>query len=333
MRAAIIHQFGNPEVLTVVTDYPEPNVQENQVVIRVHAAGVNPLDWHTRRGELQLIRGKKFPMILGNDVAGVVVQRGRKVTQFQEGDQVYGMIDPNSSLSWTKFTQCGAYAELAVTREETLARKPDSLSYEEAAAIPLACLTAYQALLRKARLQPGDTILINGASGGVGVFAVQLAKAWGATVTAVCSESNRELVAQLGADTIINYQKEHITDLQEQFDCIYDVAVTTSFSQCRHLLTERGVFISNLVNPFNLASSWLFPVLRVVGCRKYNTFAFVVPSGADLQAISLMIQEQRLRPIIDTVYALHEIREAHKYSESGHVRGKIVVNICEQANT
>lgn len=329
MRAAIIQQFGNPEVLTVVTDYPEPRVQDNQVMIRVHAAGVNPLDWHTRRGELQLIRGKKFPMILGNDVAGVVVQCGRNVTQFQEGDPVYGMIDPNPSLSWTKFTQCGAYAELAVTREETLARKPENLSYEEAAAIPLACLTAYQVLLRKARIQPGDAILINGASGGVGLFAVQLAKVLGATVTAVCSERNRELVTRMGADTVINYQQETLTNLQRQFTCIYDVAVTTSFSQCRHLLTKRGVFISNLVNPVNLVSSWLFPVLQVAGFRKYNTFAFVLPSGEDLNAISTMIQEQQIRPIIDKIFTLHEIRKAHEYSEDGHVRGKIVVNMCE----
>lgn len=327
MRAAIIKEFGNPEVLTVVQSHPEPNLQDNQVKVRVHAAGVNPLDWLTRRGDLKLMRGRKFPMILGNDISGVVVQTGPGATKFKEGDQVYGMIDPRPSLSWTKFTQCGAYAELAVTREETLARKPKNLSHEEAAAIPLACLTAYQVLLRKARIQNGDHILINGASGGVGLFAVQLAKAWGATVTAVCSGHNHELVVQMGADRVIDYRKENIEETEGQFSCIYDVAVSTSFSKCRHLLSKRGVFISNIVNLRNLISSFLFPMAQFVGFKQRNTYAFVLPSGEDLEAISVMIKEGHIRPIIDKTYRLDDIRAAHEHGESGHARGKIIIDV------
>ncbi len=331
MRAAIINQFGSSDMLTVVNNHPSPKIEDNQVLIRVYAAGLNRIDFLTRQGDLKGVRGKKFPMILGNDIAGVVVERGRNATQFQVGDAVYGMIDPNPSLSWTKFTQSGAYAEFAVTREETLAKKPDNLSYEEAAAIPLACLTAYQALLQKGQIQPGKSILINGAAGGVGVFAVQLAKAWGANITAVCSERDRELVTSLGADSVINYKEENITDLQRQFDCIYDVAVTTSFSECRHLLTENGVFISNIVNAGNFMSSLLFPIGRMFGFRKFSTFAFVFPSGEDLKTISTMVEKGDIRPILDKQFSLDEIREAHDYSESGKARGKVVINISNEA--
>jgi len=327
MRAAIIERFGSPEVLTIVDDFPEPNFQENQVLLRVHAAGLNPLDIKTRQGELKFIRGAKFPMVLGNDASGVIVKCGNQVTEFQEGDQVYCMLDPNASLSWTRFTQCGAYAEFAVTRAETLAVKPAVLSYEEAASIPLACLTGYQALQKKMSVCQDPQVLINGASGGVGVYAVQLAKAWGATVTAVCSEKNRDLIMQLGADKVIDYRKQNITRLDDKFDIIYDVAVTTPFSRCRHLLNNKGVFISNLVNPFNLISTALYPLLRFIGFRKKNTFAFVKPSGEDLSAISAMIQEQKIRAVIDKVYTLEEIREAHSYSENGRICGKVVVKI------
>ena len=327
MKAAIINNFGDLAVLKVVTNHPEPLIADNQVEIEVKAASINPLDILTRTGALKFIRQQNFPIVLGNDVAGTVVNCGSQVTHFKEGDHVYGMIDPRSKLAWNKFTHSGAYAERAITREGTLAHKPHNISFEEAAAIPLACLTAYQALLRKACLGSNDRILINGASGGVGTFAVQLAKEWGANVTAVCSGKNFELVAGLGADHVFDYKKTDIREINDQYNCIYDVAVTTSYSQCRHLLVDTGVFISNIASVQNILSSWFHPALRLFGMQRQNTFAFVHPSGKDLTAITKMIEMEKIKPIIDRMFTLDEIQEAHHYVESGKTKGKVVIKI------
>jgi len=325
VQAAVINRFGGAEALELVQDHPEPQVADNQVLVQVHAAGLNPLDIKTRRGELRWIRGAKFPMVLGNDASGVVVKCGRQVTEFQLGDTVYGMFDPRSTPSWTGFTRSGAYAELAVTRAETLTTKPDRLSHVEAAAIPLACLTAYQALTQRASVQPGSRVLINGASGGVGVYAVQLAKAWGASVTAVCSERTHDVVRRLGADRLVDYRRCDVTQVDGEFDVIYDVAVKSSFSACRHLLADDGVFISNIVGPGSLVGTIAAPLLCAFGARKKNTFAFVRPRGDDLCEVSTLIRRNAIRPVIDRVFPLEEIRAAHAYAEEARRCGKVVV--------
>lgn len=327
MKAAIIRKFGSPDVLEYVDNYPEPQLHNNQVLIKVYASGVNPLDFRIRKGELKFITGSRFPMILGNDVCGVIVKCGSDVRNFKVGDEVYGMIDSNKKSSVSGFAKSGAYAEYCVTREDTLSLKPDSITGEEAASFPLCCLTAYQALVYKANIKSGDKILINGASGGVGVHAVQIAKALGANVTAVCSAKNTEEIRKLGADTVIDYKENDISKLNQKFDIIYDVVVTTSYGKCKNIMNKKAVFISNIANPVNMLATYFYPLLKLFGINQRNTFAWVKPSGKDLSIIAAMVDEGKVRPVIEKIYSFNGISEAHKYIESGRVRGKLVIKV------
>lgn len=330
MRAAIISRYGGPDQIEIRNDVPEPSVSEHQVLVRVCAAGLNPLDLRTRAGNLRWFRGDVLPFTPGNDASGVVVRCGSAVTRFREGDEVYGMFDPGERLSWARFTRSGACAEYAVTREDTLALKPSSLSHEQAAAIPVSCLTAWQVL--KDRLaSPGKRVMINGASGGVGVFAVQLAKALGAHVTAVCSDRHLAAVANLGADEVIDYRQKDIRTLSQRFDIIYDVAVTTSFCRCAHLLEKDGVFISNIATPGSVLASGLYPLLSLLGFRKRNTFAFVVPSGHNLRDLGAYFDQGVMRPVIDRVFPLDSLADAHRYLENERGLGKVVVQLSGSA--
>ncbi|HEX2993432.1 MAG TPA: NAD(P)-dependent alcohol dehydrogenase [Anaerolineales bacterium] len=328
MKAAVIRRFGSPEVLEIVRDYPCPTPLPNQVLLRVKTAGINPLDCKPRQGQLYLLEGARFPIILGNDVSGTIVEVGSAVTKFKVGEDVFCFLDADSQPSWTGFAKGGAYAEFAVTRADTLALKPKLMSHTEAASVPLAALTAYQ-VFQRIGVKSGAKVLINGASGGVGSFAVQFAKNLGCFVTAVCSENKRAVAVSSGADQIINYKEHPITGLQATYDVIYDVAMTTSFAQCRHLLSQTGIFVSNanLTNPLNMLTTWFFRGLRFVGVQQRTEFAWVKPSGGDLEAIAQMIDKGFLRTAIDRVYALEDIRLAHEYSESGRVQGKIVIDI------
>lgn len=326
MRAAIIRKFGPPECIDVVEDFPIPEVKDNQVLVRVYASGLNPLDLMTRTGQLKFVRGRRLPIVLGNDASGVIVRRGKSVEEFQEGDEVYGMLDPNEQLSCTRFTQSGACAEYAVTRAETLALKPPHLSHVEAASVPLACLTAYQAL-KKASWHQGGEVLINGASGGVGVFALQLAKAWGARVTGVCSARNGDRVLRLGADEVVDYRADDLGKFNNKFDTIYDVAASLSFFKCAPCLKKGGVFISNIINVSNFTYTQLAPLISLVGYRKMNTFAFVLPSGKDLRVISEMINSGDIYPVVGKTFPVRDIIDAHRHLEGDRPFGKIVVTI------
>ena len=265
-------------------------------------------------------------MILGNDLSGIVVECGKDVSQFHPGDLVFGMIDPNPVLAWNGFTQCGAYAEFAVARADTLAHKPESISHVEAASIPLVALTAYQALGTDLK---NKDVLINGASGGVGTFAVQLARAAGARVTAFCSEPNREAVRDLGAREVYDYRKQSVTDLPGQFDVIYDVAVTLKYSECHELLKPDGRFISNLISPSNFLSTILQPALKPFCHGRINTYAFVKPSGQELEEISKLIELGHIRPVIDRVFDLQDVAAAHEHSQKSRGYGKVVLNVAE----
>lgn len=327
MKAIIIHRFGTPEVLELAHNHPNPVVGDNQVLLKVHAAGINPLDWKIRQGQLRFLLGADFPIILGNDASGVIVGVGSAVTRFKAGDEVFCLLDAHAKPSWNGFAKSGAYAELAVTREDTLANKPQSMSHQEAASVPLAALTAYQTLRDRVKVKEGDKILINGASGGVGLFATQFAKILGGNVTAVCSGRNQGMVLGLGADKVVNYKERRISDLDERYDIVYDVAATSSFSQCRNILTGNGVYISNIASPSAMLSTLLAPAMRIFGRNNRNGYAWVRPSGADLKEISQLIDEGKIRTVIDHVYPMEAIREAHTYSETGQARGKLVVNI------
>lgn len=326
MRAAIIRKFGPAEFIKVVDDHPTPEIKDNQVLVRVYASGLNPLDIMTRKGQLKLVRDRKLPVVLGNDASGVIVRCGKSVADFQVGDEVYGMFDPAARLSCTKFTQSGACAEYAATRADTLALKPPHLTHVEAASIPLACLTAYQAL-RKASWHRGGEVLINGASGGVGVYALQMAKAWGARVTGVCSAKNIDLVLRLGADDVADYRSHDFGDFNDKFEAIYDVAVSMSFHRFAKLLKNNGTFISNRISVSNFLYTQFAPLISLAGYQKRNTFAFVLPSGSDLRAISEMFSSGNMHPVVGKTFPINDIVDAHRELESGLSFGKIVVTI------
>ncbi len=315
--------------MELASDHPEPTPAPNQVLIKVNTAGINPLDWKICEGQLKFLLGARFPMILGNDVSGEIVAVGRDVHRFSVGDEVFCLVDTLPDPSWTGFARSGAYAELAVTREDTLAFKPHSMTHREAASVPLAALTAYQSLVHKAGIKPGDAVLINGASGGTGIFAVQMTKALGGFVTAVCSGDNQEMVAGLGADRVVDYRAHPVSDLDETYDIIYDAAAVTSFSQCRTLLKTSGVFISNLPDPLGMLAKFSYPLTRIWGGGKRRDFAWVKSSGGDLEAIRQMIDAGKLRTVLDRTYRMETIREAHDYNRSGRVRGKLVVEFTD----
>jgi 2-desacetyl-2-hydroxyethyl bacteriochlorophyllide A dehydrogenase len=327
MKAIVINQFGTPDVLKIQSDIPTPSISSDQVLIKIYAAGINPLDWKIRQGDLKFILGSEFPMVLGNDASGVIVEVGSAIQNFKIGDEVYCLLDTSTKAALTGFAKSGAYAQMAVTREDTLSLKPKVMTHSEAASVPLAALTAYQALHYKAKIKSGDKVLINGASGGVGIFATQLAKLAGANVTAVCSEANTDMVTSLGADIIINYKSQKVTELDGNFDIIYDIAGSITFSECKKRLTSTGVFISNLASLANMLSSVLYPITSALGFKKKNTFAWVKSSGKDLTTISKLINNGQLTTVIDGTYKMEEIKEAHFYSQSGRIKGKIVLDI------
>jgi NADPH:quinone reductase-like Zn-dependent oxidoreductase len=323
MKAAVIKQFGKTNVFEIIDNYPEPMLQPNQVMIKVHSTSINPLDLNIRKGLLKLFLGSKFPMILGNDVAGKIIQCGKDITNFQVGDEVYCMSDSNKKMSFWGFSKPGTYATFVVTREDTLSLKPKNLTFEESAVIPLCSLTAYQALVEIANIKDGDKILINGASGGVGVFAVQIAKSYGAHITCVCSSKNIRKLTELNVDKILDYTKTDILKIKDQFDIIYDVASNHKYNNIKHLLKKSGIYISNIA-PIIV---FLFPFLRKI--RKIHRFAFtwVVPSGENLKKITEKIERNEIKPIVDKIFPLEEIDLAHNYCENGKPFGKISITI------
>lgn len=327
MKAAIINRFGDSNVFEIENELPIPEPKQNQVLVQVKATSVNPLDWKTRNGELKAVLGSKFPMIIGNDISGIVVKCGEKVSGFKKGDSVYGMADTNEKPSWFGFAATGAYAQYVCTRADTLTIKPENISFEEAASVPLCGLTAYQSLVKKLKINENDHVLINGASGGVGVFSVQIAKAFGAKVTAIAAERNKDLLFELGADYFYNYEKTSILDLDSKFDIIYDVVANSSYKQTKHLLTSTGIYMSNIPNPIAAIIPWL----RTSNKFKKKTFAWVTPSGKDLSEISKLIELGEVKAVIDKIYSLEEIKEAHEQSEKGKVTGKISVKISDNS--
>jgi len=286
--------------------------------VRVRAAGVNPVDWKIRRGDLRLILWIRFPYVPGGDVAGEVVEVGSGVTRFKAGDAVVAFVDLGRG---------GGYAELAVVKESAAAIKPQSLSFAEAASLPIAACTALQSLRDLGGLREGGSALINGGAGGVGHFAVQIAKALGARTAATCGPSNVAFVESLGADVVIDYTREDFTRRHERYDVVLDAVAMSSFSRCRHLLNVGGTYVTTLPGPGVLFWGALGSVARVFGRASQARFVMVRPEGADLALLGELAGQGRLRPTIGRTFPLERAREAHDASEQGHVRGKIVLEI------
>ncbi|WP_043624509.1 NAD(P)-dependent alcohol dehydrogenase [Nonomuraea candida] len=330
MKAFVLHAYGSPDALELrQVDRPSPGPGE--VLVRVRATSVQPWDWHYMRGEPYIarlmpggpaLRGPAIS-ILGADVAGEVAEAGPGVTEFGPGDLVYGM-PPNG----------GGFGEYACVPVSELAPKPASLSFEEAAAVPLAAGTALLAVRDRGRVGPGQRVLVNGASGGVGTFAVQLAKAYGAHVTGVCSTGNVDLVRSLGADEVIDYrEQDFVRDGGEPYDVIVYNAGRRSFGECRKVLTRKGVCV--MVG--GAAGRWVQPagivftaVLRSLFTSQKAVVAEVVGSKEtrrNLLELSALIEAGRVRPVIDRVYPFEELPAAVRYQEEGHAPGKVVVTL------
>jgi len=322
MKAIVQDKYGSPDVLEL-REIDQPVVKDDDVLVRVHAASVNPADWHLLTGTPYVARmasGLRKPkvQIPGLDMAGRVEAVGGNVTQFRPGDEVFGQ---NAS----------AYAEYVCVPEDGIAPKPANLTFEQAAAIPVAGITALQGLRDKGRLQPGQKVLIIGASGGVGTFAVQLAKAFGAEVTGVCSTRNVDMVRLIGADHVIDYTQEDFTRSGQRYDLIFQLAGTRSPSDCRRALTSKGTL---LLSSGESSGRWIGPLGRIIKAVLLSPFVSqrLAPfeakrSKEDLQVLKQLIEAGKVMPVIDRTYSLSEVPEAIRYLEEGHARGKVVVTV------
>ena len=313
MRAGVIYKYGKPEVIEV-KEVKEPQLIPDGVLIKVFAISVNPIDCKIRKGMLKKHNKMDLPLILGYDVAGEVIAIGCNVKKFTPGDYIYGRLDGDSG---------GAYAQLAIAFESTIAKKPENISFYEAAAIPFAALTAIQALRDYAELKPGQQILINGASGGVGHFAIQLAKASGAIVTAVCSSRHNDLIEELKPDKFIDYTLTDFTKHNQKYDVIFDVIGNKNFLQCVPLLNKNGRYITTQPT----TGSFMYSVISTLNPGKYLKVVKVKPNSKDLEILSQMVKENTLSVFVDTVFPLEALSQAHYYAENNHPNGKIAIDI------
>jgi NADPH:quinone reductase-like Zn-dependent oxidoreductase len=313
MKAVRIHNHGGPEVLQY-EDAPHPQLGNGEVLIRVHAAGVNPADWKVREGHLKQFVQHGFPFILGWDLSGVIEEVGANpaaAERFKKGDEVFSKPDTSRD---------GAYAEYIVVRDSEVALKPKSLHHVYAAAVPLAGLTAWQALFDLGQLQPGQRILIHGGSGGVGHFAVQLARWKGAYVIATASTKNQELLRHLGAHEAIDYTKQRFEDVVGKIDIVLDTIGSDTQERSWKVL-KKGGLLASVVQPPDDEKAKEFAVR--------GAFVWIQPNGIELAEISSLIDSGDLKVVLDRILPLSEARRAHELSQSGHARGKIVLRVKE----
>lgn len=320
MRAIVYTKYGPPDSLEF-REVPKPAPGDSEVLIRVHAAAINPLDSHQMRGHVRLMTGVRGPKqkILGCDVAGRIEQAGRLVKQLRPGDAVFGAAGVSG----------GGFAEYVCAGENKLARKPAGITFEEAAAVPIAGVTALQGLRDRGRIQPGSRILIDGASGGVGTFAVQLAKSFGAEVTAVCSTRNIEIARSLGADHVIDYTQQDFTRQGQRYDLILGANAYHSIFDYRRALNRNGIYVmagGGAGLHAVLAPLLLGPLFSLTGGKKVGFFIAKV-NPQDLNTLRDLLEAGKVRPVIDRRYRLSEAAEAIRYLEQGHAQGKIVLTV------
>jgi NADPH:quinone reductase-like Zn-dependent oxidoreductase len=320
MKAILYEQYGPPEVLQF-KEFAKPAPANNEVLVKVSAASVNPLDWHFMRGEplfIRLMLGLRKPkdIRLGVDVAGVVEAVGRNVTQFKPGDEVFG-------------GSRGAFAEYVCAKEDQIVLKPASLSFDATAAVPIAALTALQGLRDKGHIKPGQKVLIDGASGGVGTFAIQIAKAFGAEVTAVCSTRNLDRARSLGADHVIDYTREDFTQSGRHYDLIYAANAFRSLFAYRRALSGNGICVRSggrSTFPAILLESFLSMILSLIGRKKFRGLLAKM-NKKDLVFLKDLLDAGKVVPVIDRRYPLSGVAEAIRYLEEGHAQGKVVITI------
>lgn len=323
MKAILYTKYGSPDVLQL-KEIEKPIPKEDEVLVKIHSASANAGDWHLLRGKPFMIRIMGFGLlkpknqILGADIAGRVEAVGKNVKQFQPGDQVFG------NLSEYGF---GGFAEYVCAKESALVLKPANITFEEVAAVPAAALTALQGLRDQGQIQPGQKVLINGASGGVGTFAVQIAKSFGAEVTGVCSTRNLDMVRSIGADHVIDYTQEDVTKNGQHYDLILDAAAYRSILDYKDILTPNGIYVfvgGSTAQLFQLMflGSWI----SMTGSNKIVSL-FMEPNHKDLVFIKELLETGKIVPVIDRTYSLRDVPEAIRYLEQGHARGKVVITL------
>lgn len=314
MKASYIQSYGPPSVLQF-GDLPDPKPKNGTVLISVKAASINPLDYKIRNGNLKFMTGSKFPKILGSDFSGVIHSLGDGVTGIKIGDPFYGVVA-------TIFGKQGAFAELVEVPISNLRPVPSGMSFENAASLPVAALTALHGLRQCGDLN-GKTVLINGATGGVGHFATQIAKARGAIVTAVCSAKNSEFAKELGASQILDYSKTNVLTNNLKYDIIFDASAKLSFNETLPILTKRGYYISTLPG---LLSFFKIPILKILG-GKQMVAGNMRAKQEDFAELELLISKGEVKPVIGQTYSLSQINEALELVESGKAKAKILVKI------
>ncbi|EHP41005.1 alcohol dehydrogenase [Cupriavidus basilensis OR16] len=332
MKAFLLDRYGKQRALRCA-EVPSPKLGEDEVMVQVHAAGVNLLDSKIRDGEFKLILPYRLPVVLGHDVAGVVVEVGSRVRQFKPGDEVYARPDD---------FRIGTFAEYIAVKEASLAIKPKALSMEEAASIPLVGLTAWQALIEKANLKKGQKVFIQAGSGGVGTFAIQLAKHVGATVATTTSSANTDLVRGLGADVVIDYKKDDFEKVLQGYDVVLHSQDATALEKSLRVLKPGGTLISISGPPDpafarGIGAPWFVrSAVRLLsyGVRKRAirrdlkySFLFMKASGRQLSEITSLIDAGAIRPVLDRVFSFDSTNEAMAYVEKGRAKGKVVVRV------
>jgi len=315
MKAIVYQKYGPPDVLEL-KEVEKPTPKDNEVLIKVHASTVTPMDWRFRNGKTLIARFmtgllKPKNAILGVELAGEVEAVGKDVKRFKEGDQVYGGGQP------------GAHPEYTCMPEDKVSMKPANMTYEEAAAVHFGACVALRYLRDYGHIQSGQKVLINGASGGVGTFAVQLARHFGTEVTGVCSTTNLEMVESLGADQVIDYTKEDFTKNGQTYDIIFDAVGKKTFLQCKNSLNQNGIYLNTVATvPLLLQMLWT----SKIGDKK-AIFALPPATPEDLVFLKDLIEAGKMKTVIDRSYPLEQTAEAHRYAEQGHAKGKVVITI------
>ncbi len=320
MKAIVYHKYGSPDELKLA-DIPKPVPNDNQVLVKVHSASVNPLDWHFMRGTPFVVRFMGAGLFkpdkgqLGVDIAGIVEAVGKNVTEFKVGDEVFGGANINGFAEYVSIVDC------------RLVLKPVNVSFDDAASVPIAAITALQALRDIGNIQSGQKILINGASGGVGTFAVQIAKSYNAEVTGVCSTRNLDMVRSIGADYVIDYTKDDFTKMQKRYDLILDNVAFHSMRVYKRVLSQNGRFVMVGGSMALMLKLALFGSLNsMIGSKKFSGIMAKI-SNQDLQVMSQLLESKQVKPVIDRKYSLIEVPDAIRYLEEGHAQGKVIITI------
>ena len=332
MKAFLIDRYGKQETGRI-GDMPEPDLRDDDVLIQVRAASINPLDSKIKSGEFKLILPYRFPLILGNDVSGTVVRVGARVSQFKPGDDVYARPDDD---------RIGTFAEFIAIKASSVALKPTNIGMVEAASLPLVALTAWQVLVETAKLKKGQKVLVHAGSGGVGTIAIQLAKHLGAFVATTTSTSNIPLVKALGADVVIDYKQQDFAAVLRDYDVVLSSLGSDVLHKSLQVLKPGGHLISVSGPPtpaFAAARGLTWPLSQVLRLLSYGvrrkakqknieySFVFMRAEGAQLQAITTLVEAGAIRPVVDQVFAFEDILQALAYSDSGRAKGKIVVQM------